>query len=61
MHAPMLDQTEALRTECGHFIESIRTGAAPITGGDAGVRTVRVLAAAERSLARGGALEPLDD
>jgi predicted dehydrogenase len=60
MHAPMLDQTEALRTECAHFIESIQHGTPPITDGHAGTRTVRILAAAERSLAHGGALEPLD-
>lgn len=60
MHAPMLDQTEALRTECGHFIDSIRSGGTPVTDGQAGLRTVRILAAAERSLQKGGAMERLD-
>jgi len=60
MHAPMLDQTEALRTECEHFIDAIRSGGTPITDGHAGVRTVRILAAAERSLRNGGAPERLD-
>ena len=60
MHAPMLNQTEALRTECEHFIDSVRSGSTPITDGHAGLRTVRVLAAAERSLKNGGAPERLD-
>ncbi len=50
MFAPVLDQTEALRNECGHFIECIRSGQAPATDGHAGLRTVRMLAAAERSI-----------
>ena len=61
MHAPMLDQTVALRTVCAHFIDAIRGGGTPITDGHAGLRTVRILAAAERSLRNGGASERLDD
>lgn len=59
MFAPVLDQTEALRNECAHFIESIRNGTAPATDGHAGLRTVTMLAAAERSLRNGGAFESL--
>jgi predicted dehydrogenase len=59
MSAPVIDQTEALRTECAHFIEAIITGAPPLTDGHAGLRTVRMLEAAERSLRNGGAIEPL--
>ena len=57
MYAPVPDQTEALRTECGHFVECIRTGAAPLTDGAAGLRVVRLLEAAERSLRNGGVME----
>jgi predicted dehydrogenase len=60
MSAPVIDQTEALRNECAHFIESIVAGTAPLTDGNAGLRTVRMLEAAERSLANGGVIEPLD-
>ncbi len=60
MYAPVLDQTEALRTECAHLVQSIRGGTAPVTDGLSGLRTVRVLAAAERSLLNYGAMEPLD-
>ena len=59
MFAPVLDQTEALRNECAHFIESIRNGTVPATDGHAGLRTVTMLAAAERSLLNGGAFEKL--
>jgi len=59
MYAPKLDPSEALRTECAHFVESIRAGTRPITDGMAGLRTVRMLEAAERSLAHGGQLEPV--
>lgn len=59
MYAPVLDQTEALRNECAHFIESVRAGTTPLTDGRAGLRTVQMLEAAERSMRNGGAMEPL--
>ncbi len=59
MYAPVLDQTEALRNECAHFIESVRAGTKPLTDGRAGLRTVQMLEAAERSMRNGGAMEPL--
>lgn len=54
MHAPKVDQTEALELECRHFVECCRDGARPITGGEAGLRVVRVLEAAQLSMDRGG-------
>jgi predicted dehydrogenase len=59
MHAPMVDQTEALKRECAHFIECIRDGKTPLTDGVSGLRTVRLLEAAERSLQAGGRVERL--
>lgn len=59
MYAPKFDQTEALRRECGHFMSCITTGHTPLTDGVAGLRTVRLLEAAERSLAQGGRVEPV--
>jgi predicted dehydrogenase len=59
MFAPVLDQTEALRNECAHFIDAVRTGATPQSDGAAGLRVVRMLEAAERSLRNGGIPEPL--
>lgn len=61
VYAPMLDQAEALRTECLHFIECIKTNETPDTDGNAGLRVLRILEAAERSLGKGGQMEPLDD
>jgi predicted dehydrogenase len=57
MYAPKFDQTEALRTECAHFVECIRSNTTPLSDGHAGLRTVRLLEAAERSLVNGGAIE----
>lgn len=54
MQAPKVDQTEALELECRHFVECCRDGARPITGGEAGLRVVRVLEAAQLSMDRGG-------
>lgn len=60
MYAPVLDQTEALKTECSHFIECVRTGERPITDGRAGLRVVQLLEAAERSMKNGGTMERVD-
>ena len=50
MYAPMLDQTEALQNECAHFIDCIESGATSLSDGLAGLRVVKMLEAAERSL-----------
>src|SRR3954451_24397531 len=41
--SPVLPNAEPLRLECEHFIESIRTGTAPLSDGESGLRVVRVL------------------
>jgi predicted dehydrogenase len=56
---PQLDQTEALRNECAHFIESIRNDTKPLTDGESGLRNVRMLEAAEFSLRHDGAVQRL--
>ena len=45
-----LPDTEPLRRECQHFIDCIRSGARPRSDGHDGLRVVRVLEAAQRSL-----------
>ena len=55
MHAPWLDDTEALRTEALHFIECVSSSKQPITDGRAGLRVVKILEAATRSMAARGA------
>jgi predicted dehydrogenase len=52
MWAPQLDTTEALRVEVLHFLECIEQGRQPLTGGQAGLRVVRILEAAAQSLSQ---------
>jgi predicted dehydrogenase len=55
IYIPKIDLTEPLRYECAHFIECIRESKPPRTGGESGRRVVRVLEAAQASLAQAGA------
>jgi len=52
---PRISLQEPLQIECQHFIDCIRERKAPITDGESGLAVVRVLAAAQASLAAGGA------
>ena len=52
--APKLDPTEALRYIVAEFLDSIRAGRAPLTDGHAGLRVVRLLEAAQKSIKCGG-------
>lgn len=60
MWAPRLDNTEALQTEARHFLDCIETNRQPETDGLAGLRMVRMIEAAERSLQRRGELVELE-
>jgi len=59
MRAPKLDQTEGLQTEARHFIDCIANNRQPQTDGRAGLRVVRILEAAEKSMAARGELVEL--
>jgi predicted dehydrogenase len=48
--APKVDQTEALKLELGYFVDCITKNQAPTNDGVAGLRIVKLLEAAERSL-----------
>jgi len=50
---PELPKDEPLRIECQHFLDCIRNGQTPRADGQAGLAVVRVLEAAERSIAEG--------
>lgn len=52
---PKISLQEPLRIECQHFIDCVREHRKPLTDGADGLRVVRVLAAAQQSLALGGA------
>jgi predicted dehydrogenase len=54
MWAPHLPNVEALQVEARHFIECIASGERPTTDGEAGLRVVRILEAASRSMAQHG-------
>jgi predicted dehydrogenase len=53
MFAPRLDDREALAAEVDDIAACLRTGRTPLVDGDAGLRTVVVLEAAQRSLTAG--------
>jgi predicted dehydrogenase len=52
---PRISLQEPLRIECQHFVDCVRERKTPLTDGASGLRVVRVLAAAQASLERGGA------
>ena len=56
MWAPRLEATEALQIEALHFIDCIENGARPETSGEAGLRLVQIVEAAEKSLRAKGQL-----
>ena len=56
-----LQRDEPLSLECGEFVECIRTGREPLTGGRHALEVVRVLEGAQRSLERGGHRVALDE
>ena len=59
---PKISLQEPLRVECLHFVECIRERKQPLTDGVGGLRVVKVLDAAQRSLKSGGqpvAIAPL--
>ncbi|HZI19583.1 MAG TPA: Gfo/Idh/MocA family oxidoreductase [Pyrinomonadaceae bacterium] len=56
MYAPQFDTTEALAVEARHFADCVAAGTRPVTGGEAGLRVLRVLEAATESLSRRGEL-----
>jgi predicted dehydrogenase len=59
MWAPKLDQTEALQIETRHFIDCINNHKQSETDGHAGLRVVRLLEAAEKSMRNRGQLVDL--
>jgi predicted dehydrogenase len=51
---PNIRFTEPLRVECQHFLDAIVSGTEPQSNGYAGLRVVKVLELAERSMHNGG-------
>lgn len=59
MHAPVVPNLEALRTEVDYFAECIHAGKQPHNGGRAGARIVELLEATDQSLREDGKVIPL--
>ncbi len=55
---PHITMAEPLKRECQHFLNCIKENKAPRSDGRDGLRVVKVLAAAQKSLERGG--EPVE-
>jgi predicted dehydrogenase len=55
VYAPYIKQEEPLKTECQHFLDCIKQGTVPLTGGLQGLELVRILEASSESLRQGGA------
>lgn len=51
---PRIEMKEPLRLECAHFVDCIRTGRTPRSDGRNGLAVVRLLEAAQKSLAHNG-------
>ena len=54
MWAPKVEQTEALKVELGHFVDCVAKDRTPVNDGLAGLRVVKLLEAADRSLKERG-------
>jgi predicted dehydrogenase len=54
MVAPHLENREALAVEAAHFVDCVRTRQRPLVTGEDGLRVVRILQAAQRSLKNKG-------
>jgi predicted dehydrogenase len=59
MFAPHLDITEALGSELAEFVACVEHGTRPTADGAAGLRVVRILEAATRSMAKDGSVVEL--
>lgn len=59
MWAPKVEQTEALRSEISYFAECVMNDRKPFNDGQAGLRVVRILEAADQSLRERGRVVPL--
>jgi predicted dehydrogenase len=57
---PRVPLNEPLKVECSHFVDSVMTGRRPRSCGEVGLKVVKILEAADKSLHNGGQSEPID-
>lgn len=60
MYAPKLDNIEALKEECQHFVDCIENNKQPISNGEFGLSIVKILTAAQQSIKEHGKNITLD-
>lgn len=56
MYAPKVEQAEALKLECEHFVKCIEENNEPLSDGLSGLKVVKMLEACDRSLRNDGKL-----
>ena len=56
MWAPQIEQVEALTRELSYFVDCIANDKTPVNDGEAGLRVVRMLEAANESIRQRGAV-----
>ncbi len=61
MYSPKVNQTEALSLAVSEFISSIKENRKPLTSGEDGLKVVKILEAAEKSIKHKGQLVELKD
>lgn len=54
MYSPKISNTEALQQEAEYFVECIKSNTEPFNNGEAGLKVVKMLEAADKSLKNGG-------
>jgi predicted dehydrogenase len=54
-YVPYIKQDEPLKVECQHFLDCVRHGRTPLTGGQLGLDVVRILQASSESIRQHGA------
>jgi predicted dehydrogenase len=59
VNIPRIDESEPLKVECDHFVDCVKRGISPNSDGHSGLRVVRVLEAADRSLKSHGQAMPI--
>lgn len=58
---PRVEMTEPLRLECKHFVECVRDRATPVSDAHDGLRVIRIIEAAQRSMELDGAPIALEE
>jgi predicted dehydrogenase len=59
VHIPRINESEPLKVECDHFVDCVKRGISPNSDGHSGLRVVKVLEAADRSLKNHGQPMPI--